>query len=82
MIHRLFRTIFDGLETRYAKELAVVREQYPSEPVRFTEEPLIIHWPEAMKMLQDAGHQVLSLLISKLKRIIFNEGVVICPTKP
>ena len=32
--------------------------QYPSDPVRFTEEPLIIHWPEAMAMLKEAGHAV------------------------
>jgi aspartyl-tRNA synthetase len=57
VLHRTFRHIFDGLEQKYAKELAVIREQYPSEPVRFTDEPLIIHWPVAMKMLQDAGVQ-------------------------
>ena len=27
VIHRLFRTIFDGLEQRYAKELSTIREQ-------------------------------------------------------
>ena len=26
--------------------------------MRFTEEPLIIHWPEAMAMLKEAGHAV------------------------
>ena len=26
----MFRHIFDGLEARYAKELAVIRTQYPS----------------------------------------------------
>lgn len=34
------------------------RAQYPSEPVRFTEEPLILHWGEGMQMLRDAGHEV------------------------
>mmetsp|Transcript_19859 Transcript_19859/g.28397 ORF Transcript_19859/g.28397 Transcript_19859/m.28397 type:complete len:584 (-) Transcript_19859:2172-3923(-) len=58
VIHGLFRTIFDGLEQRYSKELAVIREQYPSEPVRFTDQPLIIHWPDAMNMLTEAGHTV------------------------
>ena len=55
VLHRMFRHIFSGLETRYAKELAVVREQYPSEPVQFTEQPLVLHWPEAMAMLKQAG---------------------------
>eukprot|EP01038_Epipyxis_sp_PR26KG_P005702 gene5702-7870_t len=58
VIHNLFRHIFDGLETKYSKELAVIRQQYPSEPVRFTDQPLIIHWPEGMKMLRDAGEEV------------------------
>jgi aspartyl-tRNA synthetase len=58
VVHKLFRHIFEGLETRYAKELAIIREQYPSQPVKFTDEPLIIHWGEGMQMLKDAGHQV------------------------
>ena len=32
VIHRLFRTIFDGLEQRYAKELSTIREQVPFKP--------------------------------------------------
>lgn len=55
VIHRMFRHIFDGLEKFYAKELAVVREQYPSEPVKFTDKPLIIHWDEGMSLLKEAG---------------------------
>ena len=58
VIHRMFRHIFDGLETKYAKELAIVREQYPSEKVRFTREPLILHWPEGIKLLRDAGVEI------------------------
>lgn len=56
VLHRLFRHIFEGLETRFGRELAVIREQYPSEPVMFTEEPLIIHWWDAIAMLREAGH--------------------------
>lgn len=55
-LHRLFRHIFEGLETRFARELAVIREQYPSQPVKFTAEPLIIHWWDAIAMLREAGH--------------------------
>jgi hypothetical protein len=58
VIHHMFRHIFNGLEERYALELAVVRAQYPSEPVQFTEKPLVIHWAEGMQMLRDAGHAV------------------------
>jgi len=55
VMHKLFRKIFTGLEERYAAELKVIRTQYASEPVAFTEEPCIIHWGEAMEMLQAAG---------------------------
>jgi len=58
VLHRLFRHIFEGLEQRYAKELAVVREQYPSEPVKFTSEPLVLHWPIAIQLLREAGQTV------------------------
>ena len=58
VIHTLFKHIFTGLETRWAKELAVIREQYASEPVVFTDEPCIIHWPEAMSILKDSGFDV------------------------
>lgn len=34
------------------------RAQYPSEPVQFTDQPLILHWGEGMQMLLDAGHEV------------------------
>jgi hypothetical protein len=34
------------------------RAQYPSEPVQFTDNPLILHWGEGMQMLLDAGHEV------------------------
>ncbi|GAX26572.1 aspartyl-tRNA synthetase [Fistulifera solaris] len=53
VIHKLFKHIFNGLETRWAKELAVVRQQYASEPVTFTDEPCVLHWPEAMDLLKD-----------------------------
>jgi aspartyl/asparaginyl-tRNA synthetase len=55
VLHRLFRHIFEGLEARFAKELAAVRSQYPSEPVKFTNDPLIIHWPEAIRLLREQG---------------------------
>jgi len=69
VLHDLFRHIFNGLESRYATELAVVRQQYPSSPVRFTEEPLVIHWPDAMQMLRDAN-QLVGLSSSYRRSII------------
>ena len=55
VIHNMFKHIFLGLEKRWAKELAVIREQYESEPVTFTDEPCVLHWPEAMEMLKGDG---------------------------
>ena len=55
VIHNMFRHIFTGLESRLAKELAIIREQYPSEPCTFTDEPCVIHWPEAMEILEKEG---------------------------
>ena len=43
VIHKMFRHIFTGLESRLAKELEVIREQYPSEPCQFTDDPCVIH---------------------------------------
>lgn len=58
VVHKTFRHIFDGLEKRFANELGVIRRQFPSEPVTFTEKPCIIHWNDGMQMLQDAGETV------------------------
>jgi aspartyl/asparaginyl-tRNA synthetase len=58
VVHNMFRHIFTGLETRLAKELAVIRVQYPSDPVTFTEEPCVLHWPEAMEILEGEGFDI------------------------
>ena len=58
VIHNMFKHIFNGLETRLAKELAVIRQQYASEPVTFTEDPCVIHWPEAMEILKKEGFDI------------------------
>ena len=55
VIHNMFKHIFTGLEERHAKELATIREQYFSEPVAFTDEPCVLHWPEAQQILTEKG---------------------------
>jgi len=57
VLHDVFTTIFDGLETRHADELRAIRRQYPSAAPRWTEKPCVIHWEDAMKMLEDAGEE-------------------------
>eukprot|EP00986_Skeletonema_menzelii_P000843 scaffold242_cov148-Skeletonema_menzelii.AAC.9 len=55
VVHNMFKHIFENLETRWAKELEVIRTQYESEPVTFTDEPCVLHWPEAMEILKEKG---------------------------
>ena len=55
VVHAVFKHIFEQLEVRWARELAVVRTQYASEPVVFTDEPCVLHWPEAMDILRGEG---------------------------
>jgi aspartyl/asparaginyl-tRNA synthetase len=55
VIHGMFKHIFTGLESRFPKELAVIRQQYHSEPVTFTDEPCILHWTEGMDILKEQG---------------------------
>jgi len=62
--HRMFKHIFNGLEKQYPRELQVIRQQYPSESVQFTDEPCIIHWDEAMEMLKSHNIEVFIALWS------------------
>ena len=38
-----------------ADELRTIREQYPSERPRWTDQPCVVHWEEAMEMLEAAA---------------------------
>jgi aspartyl-tRNA synthetase len=55
VLHDMFVSIFNGLETWYDAELATIRQQYPSEKPRWSDEPCIVHWEDAMAMLEEAG---------------------------
>jgi aspartyl-tRNA synthetase len=57
-MHFVFRYMFAGLEKEYSKELATIRQQYPSTPAAITESPVILHWHDAIALLADAGHEV------------------------
>ena len=43
---------------RYATELSVIRKQFPSSPVQFTDSPCVIHWLDAMSLLSSSGVDV------------------------
>ena len=40
---------------RYQTEIDTVGRQYPSEPFKFLEPSLILEYPEAVRMLNEAG---------------------------
>lgn len=56
----MFVSIFDGLEKRYAKELAVVRSKWNVRKFKYwTGKPnLRLKWPEAIEMLRGAGVEI------------------------
>ena len=37
------------------KNLRLSEHSYESEPVTFTDEPCVLHWPEAMEILREKG---------------------------
>ena len=58
VIDDLFVAIFDGLNARCAKELAVIAAQYPAPPLRYLRRAPRIPFPDAVAMLAAAGHEV------------------------
>ncbi len=55
VIGNLFTNMFKGLRDRYSSEIAVICEQYPSEPFKFLDPPLILEYREGVAMLKEAG---------------------------
>lgn len=51
----LFIYIFDGLKTRYSKEIEAVRAQHPFEDLQYCKPSLRISYAEGIKMLKDSG---------------------------
>jgi len=54
-IGRLLARIFKLIEQNFEKELEIINEQYPFERLQFPDEPLIINFPEAVKLIREAG---------------------------
>ena len=55
VLGELFYFIFNGLNQRYAKELEIVNNQYPFEPLVLTPEVLKLPWSEGIKLLTENG---------------------------
>jgi len=54
-IGNTFTEMFKGLRDNYAREIAAVGQQYNVEPFKFMEPPLRLEFPQAVKMLREAG---------------------------
>lgn len=60
VLDRLFVAIFDGLEKRFAKQLAVVRSKWGAPKFKYWpgKQQLRLKWPEAIAMLREAGVEI------------------------
>merc|ERR1719192_2111262 len=54
----LFIHIFKGLRDEYQTEIDTVNKQFPSEPFKFLEPSLVLKFPDAIKMLREAGVEI------------------------
>jgi len=55
MLGDLMAHLFNGIETRYKKELDIIKEQYPFEDFKCKTPVVKIHFKEAVKMLHEEG---------------------------
>lgn len=55
VIDALFVELFDGLNERCAREIDVVRRQFPSKPLRYLRKTLVLDFAEGIRMLQEEG---------------------------
>jgi nondiscriminating aspartyl-tRNA synthetase len=53
-----FIHIFDGLKEKFAKELDIIREQYPFQPLEYKRPTLRLTFAEAIKLLREVGIEI------------------------
>ncbi|KAI9173334.1 aspartate--tRNA ligase dps1 [Blastocladiella emersonii ATCC 22665] len=58
LFDELFVHMFEGLESRYARELEIINRQYPFEPFQFLKKSLRLTYPEAVAMLRADGVEI------------------------
>jgi len=54
-IGNMFTQIFQGLRDNYAEDIAIVNKQFPAEPFKFLDPPLVLNFKEGVQMLREAG---------------------------
>ena len=60
VLEQLFLYIFNGLRTRFATEISIVRKQYPVEEFKIPKDGKVLRlrFAEGIQMLRDAGREV------------------------
>ncbi|PRP77849.1 hypothetical protein PROFUN_14137 [Planoprotostelium fungivorum] len=58
LLGELFVYIFEGLQSRFVKQLETVNAQYPFEPLKFRKPSLRLEFPEAVQLLRDNGVEI------------------------
>jgi aspartyl-tRNA synthetase len=53
--HGVFKAIFEGLEAECSDLLTSVRAQFPSSKPVISDEPVVLHFDDALQLLRDAG---------------------------
>jgi len=57
-IGELFIHIFDGLKEKFAKELEIISQQYPFEPLQYQKPSLRLKFSEGIALLRESGEKV------------------------
>jgi nondiscriminating aspartyl-tRNA synthetase len=55
VLDRLFVSIFEGLEKRFAKEIEIISQQYTFQPFKYLKPSLRLQFPQAVQLLREAG---------------------------
>jgi len=58
LLDALFFSLFEGLKTKFAKELEIINQQFPFEPLKYKFPSLRLKFPEAISMLKAAGSKI------------------------
>lgn len=58
MMDGLFLHIFDGIRTKYSRELDIINAVYPFTPIKYSRPTHVITFTEGTKMLNEAGTKI------------------------
>lgn len=55
MLDGALLSIFKGLQSKYRREIEVIKQHFPSEDLIFPDKTVRLHFKEGVKMLNDSG---------------------------